>query len=843
MFEVIQHLQSEGYNVNEFIPDESVHRFKVDSGDHKKSGWYTGYQKYKRNGEMFHLVVYGDWRKAESPKVFSTINGKLSWEDKKFIREQTERAKKKSEEERKKSQEETSEKINQKWNELSLEGKHEYLEKKKISDISNQILGIKFDTFKNSLFIPFRDIEGKLWSYQEINWKCEKINAPGGKKSGNFHIIGELGDKIYFCEGFSTGASIYKAVKSGVVVCIDADNLEKVVSEFRRKYPDKDFIICGDDDGKSDGVNKGREVAESVAKKNFCTVVFPEFKARDNNFSDFNDLHCSEGIERVSEQLNLKEDDLEESLFLNCLGFNGEFYYFLSNYNKQVLGFNSLNENNLLKLMPLEYWEIEFPGQKSRVDWLAARNAMIRKSHKDKGGQKFKLQSIRGSGVWMDSGRIVVNMGNHLIVDGKKTPLHKIKSKYVYTLGSSLNELSDRPLTVEECNLLVNTCTAFKWIKPEYGILLAGWLVISRLCGALPVRPHMWITGGSETGKTTLLEKLVKVMMGENSLYVQGGTTEAGIRQSLGADAVPVMFDEFETNGRGSDENVKNLIELMRASWSDSHAVIIKGSSAGQATQFQVRFSALVSSIRIVLTNDADKGRFAVIELLPHGSDAFHWSHLSSLLDRIDGEYAERLFSRTISKSRVLLENFKVMKKSFAKKAGSRFGDQYGMLLAGYCLLIYDDIIKDEEADYLVSQINLDDEKEEIKDRDHDDALNHLLTTKIPYEGIGGIRTEDSIINLIVKTISSGGSSNAANQALLNLGIKAESGFVSVVQANHSELEKNVWRNTKWSNIWGKSLSRVSGATKNQSVWFRGIGNKKCVKIPFQIPVESPEKS
>lgn len=839
MNDVIQHLQSEGFLVKDFIPDEKIHRFKTNEKDKKNSGWYIGFQNYTRSGDMFHLVVYGDWSSGSSqPKTYNTYKGKLSSEDKKFIQTKVNAAIKKNQEEIKKNQEEVSVKVNDILSKLLDEGSSPYLEKKKINNVKG--LNIKYDTFKGDIYVPAkgRDNEGdseKIWSFEKIDRNGNKYFKSGGRIQGCYHVIGEINEgKIYFAEGFSTSASIHHATNSGVVCCFSSSNLGKVVDQFRKDYPEREFIICGDDDRgrfREDGTafNPGRESAEQVAKKYYCSVVFPKFKDSGNiKLTDFNDLHVAEGIEEVTKQLqSVKKVD---KLYLYALGFKGGEYFFTSSDNKQIIGLTSFSEDNLLKLMPIEYWELQFPGnsEKSRVNWMDAKSELMAKCRK-KG--LFQANNVRGSGVWIDEGRIVVNMGDHLIVDGRRVDLGNLKSRYFYTLGANLERLHENPLTATECQDLVNACLNFRWQKDEFGMLLAGAMVTSRICGALPVRPHIWITGGAETGKTTLVEKLVQVILGSNKLYVQGNTSEAGIRQSLRADAIPVLFDEFETTGRSSDENISSLIELMRASWSDSHAMIIKGGSNGNASHYQVRFSAIVSSIRTKLINDADKGRFAVLELKPHGADQSHWKILSGYLSKIDEEYSERLFSRTIKMAPTLLKNFKIIRSVFATKVGSRFGDQFGMLLAGYSILIYDNIITQEEAEFLVDQFDFEEEKEEVKDRDHDDALTHLLTTKTTYETLTGVRKE-VLIGELISTAQGLTSASAEHQALLRLGIKVDSETVSIVQANHSEMERVIWRGTKWSNIWGKSLARLHGAKKSQTIWFKGIGAKRCVVLP-----------
>jgi putative DNA primase/helicase len=46
-----------------------------------------------------------------------------------------------------------------------------------------------------NLLIPARDVNGKVWTLQTITPNGEKRFLSGGKKQGNFHLMGELSDK------------------------------------------------------------------------------------------------------------------------------------------------------------------------------------------------------------------------------------------------------------------------------------------------------------------------------------------------------------------------------------------------------------------------------------------------------------------------------------------------------------------------------------------------------------------------------------------------------------------------------------------------------------------------
>jgi putative DNA primase/helicase len=527
---------------------------------------------------------------------------------------------------------------------------------------------------------------------------------------------------------------------------------------------------------------------------------------------------------------NIHEDEeiqvTDPNSYVYALGFNEKDYFFTTSSNQQIVAISRFSDADMLGLMPLSYWESTFPGGGAqRVDWTMAKSALMDQARLR---GVFQARRVRGAGVWSDGGRIVVNMGDHLIVDGERTSLGGITSRYFYTLGESLSTLHSDPLSCDECNVLLSACSTFKWLKPDYSFIMAGALVVSRVCGALPIRPHLWLTGGATTGKSTLLEKLIQPLLGDNALYVLGATSEAGIRQSIKANALPVVFDEFETTGQKSGEKVAEVTELLRSSWSDTSAMIIKGSAGGNAMAYQVKCCGIMSSIRVKLGNDADRSRFSQVELAPHGSDAEHWAELSALLVQIDSEYAERLFARTIKMVPILLENFKRLKVALATKVSSRFGDQYGMLLAGYSLLLSDNPMTDEEAAALVAYVQLVDEKEDAKLSDHEECLSHLLTKKIQIER-EGTRYDFAIGECIRQARLD---PDGIGLSLQRVGIRVSSKNVAIA-SRHTELESQIYRGTRWSTSWASSLSRISGAQKNKSTWLSGT-NVKCVILPIE---------
>lgn len=820
MQELIKFIVDCGMHVDSVIADGKIHRFKASSDDSKESGYYIFFQNYSnKSGQQFYAGIVGNWRTGETWHYQSQVP--FSNEDKKLAQKKIEEAQKKAEQEKKKRNEETALEVSAKWETLP-EGISEYHKLKGLG----QSFGARIEDglYGISTYIPMRDIDGKLWNVQKIQANKQKLFYPGGRVQGCFHVIGSLDvETVYIAEGFATAGTVAEATGGTVVVAFTAGNLCAVASELKRRFPEKAFIICGDEDVWSDHGNAGRTKAEEAAKQVMGVAVFPKFKSLDGKPTDFNDLYAREGLDVVREQLGVAKP---KKVALIPLGQGDDGYYFTSTYNPKIICMSSFTSVQFLSLMPQEYWEIQFPSKKGGVDWQSATTTLI-SSAIAKG--RFDPGHVRGSGIWMDEGRVVVNLGNRLSVDGREIGLREFRSKYFYSPGKAIPPIHEEPLTIQECQEMLKTIGMFKWRSVDSSKLCAGFLVIARVCGGLPIRPHVWLTGGSHTGKSTLLQRVIHPFLKDFCLYVYGPSTEAGIRQAIRADSVPIIFDEFETTTKKTSENVQACIELMRAAWAESHGSIVKGSATGAAEFYHARFSAVVSSIRTVLTNDADRSRFTMLELAPHGNDLDHWAALSKRLEAFNSEFASRLLARTVVRLPILLSNYRLFKRALAGRVNQRDGDQRGMLLAGYGLLMSDDALTESEVELIVRDLTGD---QEVTTPDHEECFDYLLTKKVALD-FSGNREERSVSECIslIRDRTDPQRGEAIEKALQRYGISAD--FENVyVASSHTEL-RTLFRDTRWLECWAITLMRLPNAIISNRRYFAGK-QRRCTTIPYK---------
>ena len=279
----------------------------IDNAPGKAAGNYT---IFPNTG----IAIFKSWRDGIVHKYFP--GGSLSNIDfKKIMKEQ-----------RQKQQDEwfkVSQESYKKYSGIAItESTSEYLVRKNVCQNMPKF-DIKIDKSGN-IIIPFYNSKGYISTLQTIWPDGAKYFEKGGQISGCFHKIGfnlvtpGYSDTIYIGEGFATMATIYEAFNMPCIVAANCGNLLPVLDNIARLHPSAKFVICADNDialrelpvgsGQMIWSNPGIEAAMSCQAVHACGVVYPEFPNSDFNYTDFNDLHftcgINEVIRQVSSQLN-----------------------------------------------------------------------------------------------------------------------------------------------------------------------------------------------------------------------------------------------------------------------------------------------------------------------------------------------------------------------------------------------------------------------------------------------------------------------------------------------------------------------------------------------------------
>ena len=812
MDELVACLASHGFVLPEIRLSGDLLRFGRNGG--RDNAWFVGYQNHAvSSGKTYQYAVFGDWRTREKYEYKPQGLTKIDLD---AIKAQSRAAQKKLDQDRIERNIKASEKAEITWAKSLEYGETEYMRRKKI----DALYGAKI--LEERLVVPLRDISGKLWSVQYIWPDGNKRFNTGAKVDCNFHRIGpDIHLEALICEGFATGVTLFKATGKTVIVAIDAGNLVKIAKLLHEKYPDLEITICGDDDRHKDP-NTGRDKAGKASLLSHGALVFPEFDG--NEGTDFNDLECQKGLDAVKV---LFESERDPEVGFLPLGYDESVYFYYQVKSKDIVRVTSFAKHQLFELAPQEYWAERYKNEKG-VDWTSATDALVQLG---RAVGPFDSNRIRGTGVWLDEGRIVINTGHSLIMDGREIGLSRAKSWYIYV--QTRNRIPPMADPLKCGKALIDCCLALSWVDPKSGYLLAGWLAIARIAGALEIRPHIWLTGGSGTGKSTVMNNLIAPALGstKGKIHLHGSSTEAGIRQTIKSSSLPVIFDEFETTGDLSKARVQNLVELLRVSWSASQGKIVKGSANGNAVEFELAFPALVSSVRVNLDNDADRSRFSVLELKPHGNDIVRWKAVEKMMASIDQDYGDALFARGTRLVNVIRTSQKILGTALAGRVSQRYGQQVGTLLAGFWSLEHDGPISESAAMALISELDLKYEIEDSKLTDEQECLHHLLTWKLSFRKSNGDLLETTIERIL-------GSQTYITEfeleGLKNFGIMLKQKMLWV-SSSHAELEK-IFCKTRWANQWSRSLIRLDGAKRTTMSSGGSLSKAIKLEIGYRAP-------
>lgn len=527
--------------------------------------------------------------------------------------------------------------------------------------------------------------------------------------------------------------------------------------------------------------------------------------------------------------------ELDANAHFTCLGFDGDAYYYQPHTTGQVLRLtrSAHTSTNLVALAPLEYWEQLAPGTRSSVDWIKAAGTLFAVNAQI---GVYNPDRIRGRGAWWDQGRAVLHLGDRILADhAEHLALKPFKSDYLYQRLSRLQGYGNAdPLSDAEALAICELAERFHWEVPASGLLMAGWVTLAPICGALPWRPHIWLTAAAGSGKSAILDRYVAPLLGDMGLIVAGNTTEAGLRQTLRSDALPVVFDEAESNEKADQIRMQNILALARVASSESHATMLKGSPGGDVTRFNIRSMFMMSSIATALKQGADRSRFAQLTLrspteIPKDQRMAHWDALDRDLDRlINHQTALRLIRRTVELIPIIRANVRVFSRVAAERFDSqRLGDQYGTLLAGAWSLMSDRVATDQQAKELIDQNDWEPYSQSTEVPDERRCLQRILQHQVRVETDEKTytRTLGELVEITCHYLSDMDvTTKQANDTLSRHGLKvdAEAGLLMV--SNTAEALATILRDSPWSHSWATVLSRIQGASKVGAVRFRGAG-------------------
>lgn len=414
--------------------------------------------------------------------------------------------------------------------------------------------------------------------------------------------------------------------------------------------------------------------------------------------------------------------------------FDGRFWFYIKR-GRRVAAYMSrdLVEAQLVELANPADWALHFGSPESgKIQWREIRAALVWLAY----DLPFNPARLRGRGAWEDEGRIVVNTGEFLFFDDEPVSYGDNPSRFIYMPSSTTLDLPDEAASASEGRQVLRLFSMLNFEKPESSKCLAGWLFLAPVCGALRWRPHVWLTGPAGCGKSTVVNDFMSPFIEGVGIVAHGSTTEAGLRQTVKTDAVPVVFDEAEGSDKSSAERLQKILELARIASSGGGAKVLKGSVGGASQEFQISSSFAFASISPTAKLYQDETRITLLEMQVDRAEGASERYAKLQSDRhsiLTAEAIARIRARAVRLIPQIRECAETFAVAAATKLGEsrRQGDQIGTLLAGAWMLASDMPATPEQARSALEQYAFEEEAQLAEATSEERCFRHLLSSEI----------------------------------------------------------------------------------------------------------------
>ncbi|HEV2187502.1 MAG TPA: hypothetical protein VGR70_09855 [Stellaceae bacterium] len=552
--------------------------------------------------------------------------------------------------------------------------------------------------------------------------------------------------------------------------------------------------------------------------------------------------------------------DLPDECPVKPLGMNGLVRYYLDESQQVIeLSLREHSRNNLSGIfgnrnyLLSEYFPRFSKDGKMAKGFAAdeAADTLMRAAAKK--GVWDPFQKLRGPGAWLgDEGELVWHCGDKVLY-GDAWQLCGELGRFIYPTAPP----GPKPATIRAAGgyagpaqELLTLIKTWNWRRPDLDpYLLLGWIMAALIGGALKWRPAVWITGDRATGKTTLIDKVLREIFDADSggAFILSDATAAGIWQHTKHSTLPIILDELEPDKDGRRE--KQLIALARLA--ASGGVTVRGGADHGGAEFTIRSCFAFSSILVPPLQPQDRSRLAILEL-----ENLENRKAPVIDPKKMRALGARLRRRLVDQWSRFADTFEAYAAALSEAGHQgRGADQYGTLLACQDLALQDTPPSSDELTDWGEMLKASVMAERADDvADHHRCWQHLLTFPIDAWRGGTRRT---VAQWIADALRDQNDEPAtANAVLETYGLKVRVEPVPYRTVNNGEPAlppparywlyvanahqglAQIFADTHWtarsgaSAVWVQALRRMENAEASEPQKFAGV-TIRATKLPI----------
>ncbi len=446
--------------------------------------------------------------------------------------------------------------------------------------------------------------------------------------------------------------------------------------------------------------------------------------------------HFTEWFQKEPEKITRGDPNYKPKVQVRALGYggDGECYYQCSTTGHVVaISPESHKEGAFYGITPdYKYWCWRFGDPKAgKPNWKEAQRTLIQECH-NKG--LYDVNDIRGTGIYLDRGRLVVNAGGDLMVDGKPQGIFDFQGEFLY----ESRRIIPRSIVASDADLglVYSLIKRFPFVHAGSEDIVAGMVVCGYLAGLLEWRPHAWAIGPKGSGKTELLKMVSDLLSPCGGRFNKGASTAAGVTQLLHNSATMVILDEQgEVHNQAGNDRIQGLVQLARNASTRDRATVAKGGSSGNGSEYMTRCCFLFGSIFHSITQPQDKDRFCFIPMVATEASKAGWPALEADLHALTPAMAASVFWRVAGDAREIMKTIRLFVETLSTVEGSRRrdADQWGTVLGGAWFMSHPGVTPTTEDVFQVfARARTEDQVAEEAGTNHGEIAVRTLLNRVP---------------------------------------------------------------------------------------------------------------